>query len=398
MKQTTTPSAALGAAHQRVRRAAPALAGLALVGLLAGCSKDSGDGADAREKKTTTTEAAVTTTKPVPLDDSAADLGLAYLSTDASGTTVFLTDGKGAKTDVVAKVKGRAEALTWSPDGTRLLLDGDGGTEDFDLQVVDASSGAVTPIAPSPTSNEGGASWSPDGTKVAFFSNRDGGFAGYVVPAAGGAPIRVTPPEAKGVADLVWSPDGTQLAFSTSSDVNSDVWTVAADGSAPKKVSTVPGSTQPRWSPDGELLAISAQPLGAETSGIFTLDPATGTSERIADTQYHDGFPAWSGDGKQVFFVSAVPNDDAEGGSADDLYVIDAAGGKPRAITSDPISIESELQPSPNGKLLVFSVQRLGDKEVFVANADGTGAIPVSRAPERSDAWGAWRPTPAKAG
>ncbi len=359
------------------------------MGLVSGCSKDSGDGADG--KKTTTTAATVTTTKPVPLDDSASDLELAYLSTDASGTTVFLTDGKGSETDVVAKVKGRAEALTWSPDGSKLLLDGDAGTEDFDLQVVDAETGTVTSLAPSATSNEGGASWSPDGTRVAFFSNRDGGFAGYVVPVAGGDPVRVTPPEAKGVADLVWSPAGTQLAFSTSAEVNSDVWTVAPDGSNARKVSTVPGSTQPRWSPDGKLLAISAQPLGAETSGIFTLDPTTGTSERIADTQYHDGFPVWSVDGRSVFFVSAVPNDDAEGGSADDLYRIDVDGGKPEAITSDPISIESELQPSPNGKLIVFSVQRLGDKEVFVANADGTGAIPISRAPERSDSWGAWR-------
>lgn len=377
--------------------AVAAAASLALVSLLAGCSKDKDASADAKGKEKEG-EPANTTTTVAPLDPVAGKLGLAYLSTDASGTTVFLTDGKGSKTDVIAKVKGRAEALAWSPDGKRLLLDGDGGTEDFELQVVDAESGAVTPLAPSASSNEGGASWSPDGTAVAFFSNREGGFAGYVVSSTGGNPVRVTPPEAVGVADLAWSPDSKRLAFSTSSEVDSDVWVVGADGSDPKQVSTEPGSTQPQWSPDGKLLAISAQPLSAESAGLFTLDPATGETTEVADTEYRDAFPVWAPDGKSLYFVSAVPNDDAEGGTADDILRVDLDGGEPEPVIADPISIESELSPSPDGKLIVVSVNRLGDKEVYVANADGSGAIPISRAPERSDSWGTWRPGTGPAG
>ena len=327
----------------------------------------------------------------MPLSKDAQTYGLAYLSTANDETTVFLTDGAGTKTDVVAKIPGRAEALTWSPDGSKLLLDGDGTGSDFELQVVDAETGAVTPLAPSPSSNEGGASWSPDGDTVAFFSNREGDFAGYTVPAAGGEPVRVTPETAPGVADLAWSPDGTQLAFSSTSNVDSDVWLVGADGSSPKKVSTVPGSRQPRWSPDGKQLIISAQPLDAETSGIFTLDPATGESSEVADTEFHDTFPVWAPDGASAYFISAVPNDDADGGTADDLYRVDLDGGDPEVVVADAISIESELSPTPDGTLIVFSVERLSDKEVFVANADVSGAIPVSRS-ERVDAFGTWRP------
>lgn len=360
-----------------------------LVAALSGCSSDKGgDGGGAT--KTTTTAATVTTTAPKPLDSKASSYGLAYLSTDDKGTTVFLTNGNGSKTDVIAKLTGRAEGLQWSPDGSKLLLDGD-ASGDFELSVVDADSGAVTALASSPASNEGGASWSPDGSQVVFFSNRDGGFAGYVVAAAGGEPVRITPAEALGVADLTWSPDGSQIAFSTSEGTNSDVWVVAADGSNPRKVSTVPGSTQPRWSPDGKLLAVSAQPLDAETAAIFTLDPADGTSTEVVDTEYHDNFPVWTPDGKTIYFVSAVPNDDSEGGAADDILRVDLEGGEPESVIADAISIESELSVTPDGKLIAVSVQRLGDKEVFVANADGSGAIPVSRS-ERSDSWGAWRP------
>ena len=388
---TPPRSAPLPTRPKRARLALVAGVGLVVVSGLAGCSKDDGGAAaDGSAGRRTTTTAAAATTTLAPLDRAAKSYGLAYLSTDAKGTTVFLTDGAGTKTDVVAKVPGRAEALQWSPDGDRLLLDGD-GTGDFELQVVDVGTGKVTPLAPSATSNEGGARWSPDGSQVAFFSDREGDFAGYVVPAAGGEARRVTPPSAPGVGELAWSPDGRRLAFSSTRSVDSDVWTVAADGSGAEQVSTVPGSRQPTWSPDGTLLAISAQPKDAQTAGIFTLDLAGGRSTEVADTPHHDGFPVWDPDGRSVLFVSQVPNDDADGGTADDIYRADLDGGDPEPVIADGISIESEVSPTPDGRLLVFSVQRLNDQEVFVANDDGSGAIPVSRS-ERFDSWGAWRP------
>jgi len=361
---------------------------LALALLVGGCSGNDEDGG--KKTTSTTAEAAVTTTALAPLAKGAELWELAYLSTDEKQTTVFLTDGKGSETDVVAKVDGRAEVLRWSPDGSKLLLDGD-ATGDFEIAIIDAASGEAQAVAPSLTSNEGGAAWSPDGRSIAFFSNRDGGFAGYVAPAAGGEPVRVSPPEAEGVGDLAWSPDGTRIAFSTSFGVDSDVWVVNADGTDPKKVSTLAGSTQPAWSPDGDLLVISAQPVGAESAGIFTLDPVTGTTEELTNTEFRDAFPVWSPDGRFIYFVSAVANDDADGGAADDILRVDLDGGEPEPVISDPISVESEIALSPDGLLLAFAVQRLGDKEVFVANADGTGAIPVSRS-ERIDAWAAWRP------
>ncbi len=378
----TTPSSSRARARSA---AAAASAALLLATGLGACSGSSDAGTTKRSSAETTT-----TTAPKPLYRKAASYDLAYLSTDPKTTTVFLTDGKGKETSVVAKLDGRAEALAWSPDGSRVLLDGD-ASGDFEIQVVDAETGKVTVLAASSTSNEGGATWSPDGTQVAFFSNREGGFAGYTVPAAGGEPKRVTPPEAVGVADLAWSPDGSTIAFSTSSSTESDVWTVGTDGTDPKVVSTAAGSTQPVWSPDGKVLAISAQPLGRDSAGIYTLDPRTGKTERIADTEFRDAFPVWFPDGSWIYFVSAVPNDDADGGSADDIFRVALDGGKPEPVVADRISVESELSFTEDGKLLAVSVQRLGDKEVFVANADGSGAIPISRS-ERADAFGAWRP------
>jgi TolB protein len=354
---------------------------------LIGCSSD--DDAEPTEPKEGT-EQTTTTTTGVPLDDAATTFELAFLSRTETETAVFVTRGDGSDTERVALIKGRGEALRWSPDGDQLLLDAD-GSGDFELQVIDAETGDVTVLAPSPSSSEGGATWSPDGTQVAFFSDRDGGFAGYVVDVASGQLARVTPAEATGVGDLAWSPDGTQLAFSASTGTESDVWLVAPDGTGARKISTEPGSRQPVWSPDGTTLAISAQPLGEETPGIYTLDPATGDTTVVADTEYGDSAPVWTPDGAAIYFVAATPNDDADGGFADDIYRIDLDGDEPEVIISDPISIESELDISADGAFIAFSVNRLRDKEVFVANADGTGSIPVSRS-DRLDGFGVWRP------
>jgi TolB protein len=374
----------------KVRPRAGTLAALLVAAGLTTLSACSSDDSESGRKAAATTTDPVTTTAPTPLASSASTFELAFLSRTEQETGIFVTSGSGEDTERVALVPGRGEALRWSPDGARLLLDAD-GTGDFELYVVDAASGATEVLAPSPSSSEGGAVWSPDGTEVAFFSDRDGGFAAYVVEVASGAVRRLSPPEATGVADLAWSPDGEQLAFSTSSELESDVWLVGRDGSDARKVSSDPGSRQPAWSPDGGQLAVSAQPAGEPNPGIYLLDPQSGEAELVADTEYGDTSPVWQPDGTGLYFVAATPNDDTDGGFADDLYRVAIEDGDPEPVISDPISIESELEVSPDGELIVFSVSRLRDKEVFVANADGSGAIPISRS-DRLDGFGTWRP------
>lgn len=332
-----------------------------------------------------------TTTTTRPLSPAAKDHQVAYLSSDANGTTVFLTDGQGSSVKPVAQLTGRAEHLLWSPDGSRLLLDGDASGE-FEVQVVDATSGAVTVLAGSATSSEGGASWSPDGTKVAFFSDRDGRFAGYVIDAAGGTAQRITPPDLAAVNDLTWSPDGRQLAFATADTLESQIWVVDADGANPRKVGDLVGATQPAWSPDGKSLAVSAQPAGEPTADIYVLDVASGAAEKLAATEYRDAFALWAPDGESLYFTAEVPNEDNDGGAADDIFRVDVASGEVTSVIADGISVESEMALTADGELLAFSLTRSGDKEIFVANSDGTGAIPLSRAPERSDSFATWRP------
>lgn len=346
------------------------------------------DGGSAPALGSTTTVPPTTTTRP--LVDDAAAYELAYLSTEGEQTTVFLTDGRGEATDVVARLDGRAEALRWSPDGSRLLLDGD-ATGDFEVYVVTVDGGDVRNLTGAPGSSEGGASWSPDGERVAFFSDRDGTFAGYVAPAAGGAPTRVTP-EGQVVSWLTWSPDGRTLAYAvTGQGVASEVWVVAADGTGARRLTELPGAAMPRFSPDGTSLALVGQEEGQPATDIYVVDVASGATERAGGSEHPDAFPTWTADGASLYFTGEAPNEEEDGGFADDVYRLDLEGGDVAVVTEDPVGVEAEPTPTDDGRLLAFSIRRSGDQEVFVANGDGSGAIPISRSP-RADASPAWRP------
>ncbi len=362
--------------------------GVGIVALAAGVVLLTGSDGDGPAAGPTTTLPPTTTTRP--LVDDADAYELAYLSTEGERTTIFLTDGMGSETDVVAELDGRAEALRWSPDGGRLLLDGD-ATGDFEVYVVEVDGGAVRNLSAAPGSSEGGATWSPDGQRVAYFSDVDGGFAGYVVPVEGGAPVRVTPPE-QVVSWLDWSPDGTRLAYAvTGTGVSSEVWVVGADGTGARRLTDLPGAAMPRFSPDGASVAVVGQDEGDATSEIYVVDVATGATERAGGSEHPDAFPTWTADGDALYFTGEAPNEEEDGGFADDVFLVDVGTGEVAVVTEDPIGVEAEPTPTGDARLVAFSIRRGGDQEVFVANGDGSGAIPVSRSP-RADASPAWRP------
>ncbi len=73
------------------------------------------------------------------------------------------------------------------------------------------------------------------------------------------------------------------------------------------------------------------------------IDLEAGTTEVLADTEYADGFPVWSPDGEWVYFLAEAPNDDADGGFADDVFRVSAEGGDPESVIADGISVELEV-------------------------------------------------------
>jgi dipeptidyl aminopeptidase/acylaminoacyl peptidase len=117
-----------------------------------------------------------------------------------------------------------------------------------------------------------------------------------------------------GVGAPVPSPDGKWVVTAVSEpaydekDEVADLWIVPADGSAaPRRLTGGKGAESgPAWSPDGRRLAFAAKRDGDEANQLYVLDLAGGEAQRITRLTLGARTPEWSPDGSTLLFQSAV--------------------------------------------------------------------------------------------
>jgi dipeptidyl aminopeptidase/acylaminoacyl peptidase len=112
----------------------------------------------------------------------------------------------------------------------------------------------------------------------------------------------------------VVSPDGRWIAYIVSqpnydsAQASSDLWIVAPDGaSAPRRLtSTKEAESGAAWSPDSKRIAFSTKREGDTADQIYVMDLAGGEAKRITTVATGASSPRWRQDGKAVLFESAV--------------------------------------------------------------------------------------------
>jgi dipeptidyl aminopeptidase/acylaminoacyl peptidase len=107
------------------------------------------------------------------------------------------------------------------------------------------------------------------------------------------------------------SPDGKWIAFVvTVMDMeanrgNSDIWIVPTAGGEPRRLTSAPGTdNNPRWSPDGMVIAFISTRSGAPQ--IWQISPEGGEPKPITSLSSGAAGIAWSPDGKKLAFASSV--------------------------------------------------------------------------------------------
>lgn len=260
---------------------------------------------------------------------------------------------------------------------------------------------------------------SPNGQSIAFLSNRSGADDIYVISVAGRNERNVTntPDAETGVA---WTNDG-QLAFSIFKDGLSHFYIMDRDGKNRRELAEVPGRAvtlspdgkhllymggtftaskltisdtdgsnakeitdgssiawNSRWSPDGKMIAFTGRDDSKSELAVFIMNADGSSMRHLTHVAAEEGgaqAARWSPDGKRLAFQV---NSRTQKGSAH-VWIIDVATGATRKLAAHSEAYLDET-PSwfPDEKRLAFQSNRTGTMEVWVMNADGSGARQVT--------------------
>jgi len=204
---------------------------------------------------------------------------------------------------------------------------------------------------------------SPLGLRIAFerdttSTNRDI----WVMHSDGAGQRRLTRASAVD-EDPAWSPDGTKVAWMRSVSGNRDIHTTNADGSGVKRVTTASyADYSPAWSHGGKIAFVRNR---SGNHDIYTMNADGSGIRRVTSLSAQDTSPSWSPDSTKIAFVRSG-----------DVYTVKPDGTGLQRLTTAGGGLDPSF--SPDGSKIAFVRGAPGDREVYVMNADGTGAEKVT--------------------
>jgi hypothetical protein len=271
-----------------------------------------------------------------------------------------------------------------SPDGRRIAFLSERGRLDVELWLADAETGevirrlvrgaALDPHFASLNFIASAGSFSPDGRQLAFSALRRGRNVIALVDVERGGVTRQIPiPGVPEITNPSWSPDGRTIAFSgTVGGITNLYLHELATGQTRQLTSGRNADLLPAFSPDGATIAFTTD-RGPDTDldalrfggyRIGLVEVATGAIRVLPGEGDRNFNPAWSADGRAVFFLS-----DRTGIA--NVYRADVATGALAQVTEifEGISGITRLSPALTSarttERLVFSVFQRGGYNLF---------------------------------
>ena len=256
--------------------------------------------------------------------------------------------------------------------------------------------------------------WSPNGEQLAFEGTWDGARNIYVMN-IGGSDVRQLTFGAAMDTYPRYSPDGEWLVFLSRRHPLFSMHLIRPDGEDERALLPADGNLEPAFSQDGHSVAYRSYIGGDDPDGeIMIASVADESSRRLTENGVEDGYPAYSADGRNLFFHRTVgdyrqifildldtgaeiqltqgdfnnwhahPSPDGRRIVYDgdrhgnrDIYTMDLASHHVTQLTNDP-GRDGYPKFSPDGRRIAFHSDRHGSMEVLVMNADGDSQISVT--------------------
>ncbi len=184
------------------------------------------------------------------------------------------------------------------------------------------------------------------------------------------------------VSDPQWSPDGTRITYTTRPTPKaddgslSDVWILTvANGEKKKLISGADATDNARWSTDGQWIAYTQNPdpnSGVPVTYLYVVSAAGGAPRQLTTKfDLNVGTPVWSRDGRRIYFSTNVLE-------AVEVYSVDVATGEVKQITRRG-GTTGITEISRDGKTIVGTASGPGQPtELYRTSADFAALTPLS--------------------
>ena len=275
-------------------------------------------------------------------------------ATDGDGQYgLYLVRPDGSELRKVTDESGFIFVPRWSPTGEHIayIVGTEGQERPGALRLYDPRTGSASTVSEraSPSLQGLAAAWSPDGRRLAF------------VEAVGEGRLRVFDVDRAELLDLPdmdgtapdWSPTGDELVFvSAAGAEETDLYLTDEDGEDPRRLLERRGvEGNPRWSPDGERIAVWSAPADRlEERELLVIDRDGG-----AVTELGPGFgAAWSPDGTQLAYSAPAPGNAANL----EIFIVALDSGESQPLSPEvTVTVDGWPAWSPDGERLAYLAQ-----------------------------------------
>jgi eukaryotic-like serine/threonine-protein kinase len=207
-------------------------------------------------------------------------------------------------------------------------------------------------------------SLSPDGTLFVYTKVINGNADLFLQRVAGGKPINLTAGSPAHDYQPAFSPDGEQIAFRSERE-GGGIFLMGTTGESVKRLTDF--GFNPAWSPDGREIAVATESVfdprtRSSVSKIVRVDIATEEQRSLA---VQDGVqPAWSPQGLRIAYWGV-----AQPGNRRVIWTVPVDGGPPVTVVDDAFYNWSPAW-SPDGRFLYFASNRGGSMNLWRVAVD----------------------------